>query len=348
MGESPKISIIIPVYNVQEYLNSCIDSILNQSFTDFELILIDDGSTDGSGDICNDYQGKDFRIRVIHQSNLGVSSARNRGIDEAKGEYICFIDSDDLLRDTYLDDFGISEHIPVDTIYIQGVNDLVNGTITRNEHLSFSDNYFVPALNTEIEKIGLFHNGYIYNKLYNKSLIDKYYIRFNPELNKNEDHIFNLDYFMYIKYIQVSSQASYIYRHRSDSLRRKQHPYSQCELILRLLYQNSNRLITKFFICGDYENKLHLFSYAFLKWTVYSIYKPQFYMPRKERIRCLKDVFVHYNFLFSIGRNSFKSNLLLNSQMPLLMDSIYFPFFQCRHICYHAIRNTLKKLSINT
>lgn len=97
----PKISVIVPVYNVEEYLNRCVDSILNQTFSDFELILVDDGSVDKSGIICDEYVKKDKRVRVIHKKNGGVSAARNIGIDEAQGEYISFCDSDDYLENTF-------------------------------------------------------------------------------------------------------------------------------------------------------------------------------------------------------------------------------------------------------
>ena len=93
----PKLSIIVPVYKVEQYINKCIDSILNQTFTDFELILVDDGSPDNCGKICDEYAQKDKRVRVIHKENGGVSSARNLGIDEVKGEYIGFVDSDDFI-----------------------------------------------------------------------------------------------------------------------------------------------------------------------------------------------------------------------------------------------------------
>jgi glycosyltransferase involved in cell wall biosynthesis len=93
----PKISIIVPVFNVENYIHDCIDSILIQTFTDFELILVNDGSMDRSGDICDEYSKKDKRIKVIHKENGGQSSARNRGIDLAKGDYIGFVDSDDWI-----------------------------------------------------------------------------------------------------------------------------------------------------------------------------------------------------------------------------------------------------------
>jgi glycosyltransferase involved in cell wall biosynthesis len=99
---NPKISIIVPVFNVERFIHSCIESILDQTFKDFELILVNDGSTDQSGDICDEYSNKDKRIIVIHKENGGQSSARNRGIDVAKGDYFGFIDSDDWIdKDMY-------------------------------------------------------------------------------------------------------------------------------------------------------------------------------------------------------------------------------------------------------
>lgn len=102
----PDISVIMPVYNSKEYLSAAIESVLAQTYTNFELILVDDGSTDGCADICDDYAEKDRRIRVIHKSNGGISSARNAGVETARGEYLAFCDNDDkylpnLLRDNY-------------------------------------------------------------------------------------------------------------------------------------------------------------------------------------------------------------------------------------------------------
>ena len=98
-------SIIVPVYNVEKYLSECIDSVLRQTFTDYELILVDDGSKDESGKICDQYAEKDNRIKVIHKGNGGQSSARNRGVQQSSGEYIVFLDSDDFIsEDTFLQD----------------------------------------------------------------------------------------------------------------------------------------------------------------------------------------------------------------------------------------------------
>lgn len=98
MKKNPSISIIVPVYNVEEYLPRCIDSILAQTFTDFELIIVDDGSPDNCGKICDEYEKKDNRIKVIHKENGGLSDARNAGLDIAQGKYIGFVDSDDEIK----------------------------------------------------------------------------------------------------------------------------------------------------------------------------------------------------------------------------------------------------------
>ena len=92
-----KISIISPVYNVEDYLKDCVESILNQTYKNIELILIDDGSTDNSGKICDEYASKDNRVKIVHKKNGGLSSARNAGLDIATGDYIFFVDSDDFL-----------------------------------------------------------------------------------------------------------------------------------------------------------------------------------------------------------------------------------------------------------
>lgn len=101
--DSPLISVIVPVYNAEHTLKQCVDSILCQSFKDFELILVDDGSKDSSPTLCDKYAEKDYRVHVIHQNNAGVSTARNRGLDIAKGSWVTFVDSDDFIEKEYFD-----------------------------------------------------------------------------------------------------------------------------------------------------------------------------------------------------------------------------------------------------
>ena len=101
--KQPLISVVVPIYKVEEYINKCLDSIINQTYKNLEIILVDDGSPDNCGKICDDYVKKDKRIKVIHKINGGLSDARNKGIEKAKGEYITFIDSDDYIEKEYVE-----------------------------------------------------------------------------------------------------------------------------------------------------------------------------------------------------------------------------------------------------
>lgn len=129
----PFISVIVPVYNSERYLNRCVESILSQTFSDFEIILIDDGSTDNSGSLCDSFSKKDQRVRVIHSRNEGAGASRNKGIVESIGEYLVFVDSDDYLHKTYFE--RLSSHNE-DVVFID-IDDVDSkGNVKRHEHLS--------------------------------------------------------------------------------------------------------------------------------------------------------------------------------------------------------------------
>ena len=208
------ISIIVPVYNVEKYLDECIQSIVSQSYTDWECILIDDGSTDKSGDICDQWTKQDQRIKVIHQKNQGVSIARNQGIDKAKGEYITFIDSDDWVDSEYLQTlFQPTLKQPTDLVVAGLVHNYNNGStktysscFTGNFELNFHQaDYFI-----ELNKCNLLYPPYI--KLYKTELIKKHKIKFNHEYSYGEDLLFNYQYLEHVNTIACINQAHYHYR----------------------------------------------------------------------------------------------------------------------------------------
>lgn len=207
------ISIIIPIYNVSQYLNECIQSVVNQSYKDFECILIDDGSSDGSEMICDQWAQKDSRIKVIHQSNQGVSKARNRGIVEAQGEYITFIDSDDWIDPNYLNKlFQPIEKYKVDLVVCGLQQQYNNGTFQNYSYKTGIINIEKQFTNefTDINKKFLFFGPYI--KLYKKAIIQKHNIHFPPEYTYGEDLIFNYNYLEYVKAIYIVNQCLYHYR----------------------------------------------------------------------------------------------------------------------------------------
>lgn len=156
---NPKISIIVPVYKVEKYIHKCIDSILAQTFTDFELILVDDGSPDNCGKICDEYAKEDSRIVVIHKDNGGVSDARNIGISRANGEYIGFVDSDDYIdKDMYKNLYESCLNNKAD-ISIIGIKEINECGKTIHEYL--------PKV---IEFSELLKQSYAWNKMFKKSL----------------------------------------------------------------------------------------------------------------------------------------------------------------------------------
>ena len=170
-----EISIIVPVYNVEEYLENCIESILNQTFKDFELILVDDGSTDNSGKVCDIYEKKDSRIKVIHKNNGGLSSARNAGIDVAGGKYIGFVDSDDSIHpkmyevlynliNTYKSDISCCSYK-----YTYDISSKEHEKLKLNEVIEMSNIEAIENLYTKDLGVRLV---VAWNKLYNKRLFD--------------------------------------------------------------------------------------------------------------------------------------------------------------------------------
>lgn len=222
------ISIIVPVYNTANYLPQCVDSIICQSYTDWELILVDDGSKDQSGMICDEYAKRDNRIMVIHQSNNGVSSARNAGINYAKGEYLCFVDADDWLEPSFLIDFQFDK-IKVD-FYIGGYIFNTYGTpfsCKKYEEICCSG---LSEIRDEFFRQNLQANGYPWGKLYKSSIIRENSLRFNEKLSINEDHLFVFQYYLLCGSLSINSTINYQYRVFDDGgnkLSLRKHPYNE-------------------------------------------------------------------------------------------------------------------------
>lgn len=217
-----EISIIVPVYKVEQFLPRCIDSILNQTFTDFELILVDDGSPDNCGRICDEYAKKDSRIRVIHKENGGVSSARNIGINEAKGKYIMFCDSDDYVDNNWCE-----------TLYKEIVKN-PNVFVTCNcwyesiDHINKKNLFSIKDESVhETDYFDIFLMGISYSvvlKIFKKDVLCSASIRFDPDRKIGEDaefcarYAYCCDQFLYIStplyhYINNPHSATHKYRH---------------------------------------------------------------------------------------------------------------------------------------
>ena len=207
---NPLISIIVPVYNVEDKLERCVHSLFSQTYSNIEIILIDDGSIDKSGFVCDNLLLEDSRIKVIHQKNHGVSYSRNKGIDSSKGEYICFVDSDDFVEKNYIENFIIGLRNTTDLVF-QGINEINEGNkITRKipkECYYLYENILEGI--ADINKYSMF--GYVCNKLYKRSIIVDNNIRFNLTINISEDRIFALQYIKYVNEMSVVAASAYNY-----------------------------------------------------------------------------------------------------------------------------------------
>ena len=168
-----KLSIIIPVYNVADWLPETVDSVLAQSFRDFELILVDDGATDGSGEICDSYAARDARVRVIHQKNAGVSAARNTGVAAAKGDYIGFTDSDDIIeKDMYAVMMSLAEKHNADVVQCRHDRaNTLNEALRQDDSVVMTGEEFVRRIFT---KTGLDYTNQValWSKIYKKELFE--------------------------------------------------------------------------------------------------------------------------------------------------------------------------------
>ena len=208
------ISIIIPVYKVEKYLEKCIESVLKQTYTNLQIILVDDGSPDNCGKICDEYAKKDPRIEVIHKVNGGLSDARNVGIAKAKGKYIGFVDSDDYIKeDMYEILINLIKEYDAD-VSICNLYDVIDG----KEYIKNNENGIQEYSRLEILKEVLLDKNiqsYAWNKLYKKELFDE--IKY-PIGKKYEDIGTTFYVFEKCNKIVVTSEPEYYYLKRSDSL----------------------------------------------------------------------------------------------------------------------------------
>lgn len=251
---NPAISVIVPVYKAEKYIHRCLDSIINQTFKDFELILVDDGSPDRSGEICDEYAKKDKRVRVIHRKNEGVSIARNIGIDVAKSELICFVDSDDWVEDIYLYEF--IKNNDDNNIVFQGILYDFEYNPSKNTPFFKYDKISFPINKQEyIVKYNILANGCPVGKIFRKSILNKYNIRFNEYISTHEDHLFVWQYIQHISTITLSDKISYHYmNHNVESLSSKFHNSEEYLLVSNYLLNEIEKIINLYNI----ENKEYI------------------------------------------------------------------------------------------
>ena len=210
---NPQISVIVPVYKAEKYLHRCVDSILAQTFTDFEVLLIDDGSPDRSGEICDEYAKKDNRIKTYHHENQGAGLSRKCGVEEAQGDWVFFVDSDDEIPQHALDNLIKDSNI--------GKFDLVIGTFTNDKGYTYKHpitgivdrDEYIKALLLDRTMIGPVV------KLYKKSIFERCCWNTDKKIIQNEDLLMLLDYAVHVNKVYISNEnICYKQYIRSDSI----------------------------------------------------------------------------------------------------------------------------------
>lgn len=209
------ISIVIPIYNAEKYLHRCLDSILCQTYNDFEIILIDDGSNDESYKICTTYSQKDNRIKLYHKENGGVSSARNLGLEHINGEWITFIDADDWIAETYLENLiRYTKDDKYDLIFSYA-------TVVHNDYIVKEKYYCKELCSDNIYKMftendAIWHTS-PWSKLYKYSIIKEHKIQFQNGIHLGEDAIFLFQYIIHCNWIYITNHTDYQYNFDSEN-----------------------------------------------------------------------------------------------------------------------------------
>lgn len=295
------ISIIVPVYNSEKTLHRCVDSILNQTFDDWELLLIDDGSKDSSGDICDYYSSKDKRIRTFHKENGGASSARNLGLDNACGDWVTFCDSDDFVYPDWLNNYVVNISDDIDLICQSFECDKILIDELRDTRV-FGINYRGDVKEGVLRLNDIYSLGYTVVKLFRRNILESNKLRFDIRYNYWEDQEFCFRYFCCIKDIVCTDKVGYFYF--LPDWKQKYHNKNNMFYLYKSLYQSLIKL---------FEGKVNGMVITFLDdyiAIVLASYKEKKLLS-KIYLKSLRGV---------VGKNIMKSHLFFFTKLVIYLD----------------------------
>lgn len=296
MENQALVSVIIPVYNVEKYLRECVDSVIGQTYKNLEIILVNDGSTDSSGKICDEYVDKDERVTVIHQKNGGLSQARNRGLEESTGEYVYFLDSDDYIAENSFEILlEIAEKYGSDIVFFDAksfadTNDfIVKQNYIRKNTYTTDTGYNVFSVITENRE---YHSA-VPLLFFNKSFLAESKITFVPDI-LYEDMIFTYQIFCTASVVSQCSKALYFRRYRKNSITSSSK--NKKNLLSYIAVYRNNVEFTKNL---NQENLSAAYDYlSRCAFNVFNIYEN---LNTKDKKTCKKELF---NFKESVLENN--------------------------------------------
>ena len=250
------VSVIVPVYNAEAYLAECLDSLLGQTYKDIEIILVDDGSTDNSGSLCEQYVAIDKRIRFFHQENAGVSAARNLALENAKGRYVCFVDSDDVVSSDFI--------LHLLSLCNDGKFPICGYTRDQNKLGENGDSQIEYDANSYIIQIfgeSLIHPN-ICMMLFDNNIIQNNTLRFTVGCVRNEDTEFYIKYMTFVSCIVVSNYKGYFYRDNPNSA---VHKFNE----MSLTFIEADQRISDYLVCKGVMPKKNLIVAASVQYFIY-------------------------------------------------------------------------------
>lgn len=217
--DGPLVSVIIPVYNVSAYLTQCLDSVRGQTYRNIEVLMVNDGSTDGSYDICRRFEQEDSRFLLIDKTNSGVSDSRNVAINLARGKYLQFVDSDDWLTPDAVSSFCHTAESTGADLVISHFFRVEGGRVAPRGHIKGDAILTRTEYAEEMMKAPAnYYYGVLWNKFYRRSIVEAHRLRFDREVSWCEDFLFNLEYIEHTRIIAPLPRPLYFYRKRMDSL----------------------------------------------------------------------------------------------------------------------------------
>ena len=295
--ENPKVSIIVPIYNVEKYLDRCMDSLLNQTLKDIEIIMVDDGSPDNCPKMCDEYAKKDSRVRVIHKKNAGLGMARNSGLEVATGEYVAFVDSDDYVdRSMYETLYHKVKERNVDAVLCKFYNDdkgnvsegSVDGMSSEEAVIDFHADYIPNVIGClPSVKYNQLYGYSVWNILFSRSVIESNKVRFESERNfVSEDILFQLDFAACASKLLLLPKPFYYYCNNAGSLTKK-YDYTRFDREVLLFKEIGRRLKAKKLTIPDMELRL---SRLLLYKCLFSVCDTIKYLPYKESVTQLAKI----------------------------------------------------------
>lgn len=322
----PKVSVIIPCYNIEQHLPKCIESILIQSFDDFELILINDGSTDDTKVVCESHAKQDSRIKVFHQENAGVSAARNLGLQHATGDLLIFIDGDDYIKNDYIEQL-VNNYVKGNWPICGMINVRNENPICNKDFQNLLDIYPERMISKSnfMDLLKYYSFSSPCARIYSAKIIKDHELKFDPKITYQEDLLFNLEYVQFIEKVTLLDYFGYYYiEHMTSSSGRFHQNFNHVDL----LFQKLNNFVRS----KDDTNTLKEFILQTTLRKIANVFHTKSLRSKEDKLRELNKLFGSTYFKYTSDYlDKLKINIILKRILKLKNSLLLYFYFQFLH-----------------